>query len=248
MTQPCQQEGGTVTAPILFTCHVDAEVCEVADAVSQLCLRPGSRAAPRVRDAFEHIADCLPCARCREAQQAVDGLKRTRFGKHERNILMYSPGPEAPVGAILDPDLNTHSDRETYLRAVRKLSKAGLLTAGRRFVRVETAGTRRDGTSVSRTYAHRTLQQTELGALVVEHYRTEMETGRAIRWGRHIDKIRSEARWSTEELLPPFADALEKRLTELAERAEGKDGEARAARQVRYIVQPIHEALRAAGA
>ena len=176
----------------------------------------------------------------------MESLRRMRFGKHERNILLYSPGPDAPSGAILDPDLSTHSDRETYLRAVRKLSKAGLLDAGRRLVRVETAGTRRDGSSVSRAYAHRTLQQTELGALVVEFYRREMESGRAIRWDRHIDSIRAEARWTTGELLPVFSEALGQRLAAVVEESEGTGEPARAARQVRYLVQPIHEALRQA--
>lgn len=237
----------SVSTPTLYICPVDSNSCEVADAVSQRCLRPGSRAASRVRETFEQVADCLPCHRCREVEQAVDGLKRMRFGKHERNILMYSPGPHAPSGAILDPELATHSDRETYLRAVRKLSRAGLLDAGRRFVRVETSGTRGDGTPVSRAYAHRTLQQSELGAVVVEHYRKEMDSGRAIRWDRHIESIRTQIRWSTEALLTLFAEALEQRLSELAKDAEGNGERAREARQLRYIVQPIHEVLRSLG-
>lgn len=232
--------------PTLHICHVDGDSCEVADAVSQLCLRPGSRGMPRVRDAFEHIADCLPCSRCREAEQMVVQLQRMRLGKHERNLLLYSPGPEAPSGAILDPELSTHSDRETYLRAVRKLSRAGLIDAGRRLVRMETSGKRRDGSAVSRAYAHRTIRQTELGALVVQHYRREMETGRAIRWNRHTDMIRARYRWSTEALLSVFADALEERLTWLAEQVDGTGQESRAARQVRYLVQPIYETLRQA--
>lgn len=222
---------------------MDGASCEVADAVSQRCLRPGSRAASRVRDAFLHVADCLPCNRCREAERAVESLRRTRFGKHERNILLYSPGPDAHSGAILDPELSTHSDRETYLRAVRKLSRTGLLEAGRRFVRVETTGTRKDGSAVTRSYAHRTLRQTELGALVVKYYRNDMESGRAIRWDRHIDEIRQESRWPTTDLLTLFSEELERRLTELAVEAEGASPQAREARQVRYLVQPIQDAL-----
>jgi len=197
-----------------------------------------------VRKAFEQVTDCLPCHRCREAEQAVESLRRTRLGKHERNILLYSPGPEAPSGAILDPGLSTHSDRETYLRAVRKLARAGLIDAGRRLVRMETSGRRDDGTPVSRAYAHRTLRQTELGALVVAHYRREMESGRPIRWERHLDAICQQARSPTDALLGLFSEALEQELSLLAEEAEGRGPEARDARQLRYLVQPIHEALR----
>lgn len=233
--------------PPLFTCPENGRSCEVADAVSDLCLRPGSRAASRVSVAFEHVADCLPCERCRKADVRVDGLRRMRLGKHERNILLYAPVPDAPSGAILDPELSSHSDRETYLRAIRKLSRAGLLETSRRLVRVETAGVRRNGSHVSRAYSHRTLRQTELGALVVEHYRREMDLGRPIRWDHHIDSIRDRMRWSTHDLLLAFADALERRLTELAREAEGDEEDARAARQIRYLVQPIHEALRQIG-
>ena len=235
-----------MTSLSLHTCPVDGNSCEVADAVSRLCLRPGSRAAARVRDAFEHVADCLPCCRCREAELAVENLRRIRLGKHERNILLYSPSPDAPSGAILDPDLSTHSDRETYLRAVRKLSRVGLLEAGRRLVRMETSGKRRDGSLVSRAYAHRTLRQTELGALVARYYRRDMETGRAIRWDRHMDAIRAGVRWESAELLTLFAEALEERLAELTQQAEGSGPDAREARQMRYLVQPIHESLRQA--
>lgn len=173
----------------------------------------------------------------------MESLRRTRFGKHERNILLYSPGPQAHAGAILDPELSTHSDRETYLRAVRKLSRLGLLDSGRRFVRVETAGTRRDGTPVTRAYAHRTLRQTELGALVVKYYRSDMESGRAIRWDRHIEVIQQESRWPTSDLLTLFSEELERRLAELAMEAEGQGPQAREARQVRYLVQPIQDTL-----
>jgi hypothetical protein len=158
---------------------------------------------------------------------------------------LYAPRPEAQQGAILDPDLTTHAERETYLRAVRKLSRAGLVTSGRLFVRRETSGVRRDGQPVQRAYAHRTLRLTELGALVVLHYQRELETGRAVRWGKHLDTIRSQMRLPTDALLRPFEANLAIRVQELAGQAEeGTQEERRQARQVRYLVQPVFEAVR----
>ncbi len=233
-----------MTSSALYTCHVDGNSCEVADAVVTLSRLPGSRASARLRAAFEQVADCLPCAKCREATAAVDRLRGARFGKHERNILLYSPGPTAQSGAILDPELSTHSDRETYLRAIRKLTRLGLLDAGRRLVRVETEGRRKDGSSVSRAYAHRTLRQTELGAIVVDSYRSDMESGRPIRWERHIHDIRARVRSSAADLLASFAESLEGRLEQLTIDAQGAGVGAKEARELRYLVQPLHDALR----
>lgn len=235
-----------MTPSALYTCHVDGNSCEVADAVVPLSRLPGSRASTRLRLAFEQVADCLPCSTCREAAAAVERLRGTRFGKHERNILLYSPGPAAQSGAILDPELTTHSDRETYLRAIRKLARLGLLDAGRRLVRVETGGKRKDGSSVSRAYAHRTLRQTELGAIVVDCYRSDMESGRPIRWERRIDDIHLRARSSAAELLALFAESLEARLETLAVDAQGMGAGPKEARELRYLVQPLHDALRQA--
>ena len=230
-----------------YSCPIDHQSCEVVAAFASRFTRRGERATARLLEAIEYIADCLPCASCRAGERQVTELRRMRLGKHERNILLYAPRPDAQQGAILDPDLTTHAERETYLRAVRKLSRAGLIVSGRRFVRRETSGVRRDGQSVQRAYAHRTLRLTELGASVVSHYQREMETGRAVRWAKHIDSIQARVRSSTESLVKAFDVSLELRVQELAGQAElGTQEERRQARQVRYLVQPVHDAVRAA--
>lgn len=234
----------TLNTNPLHTCHVDGRTCEIADAIASPSLLRGSRSAARLHSAFEFVTDVLPCAFCREAEAAVDRLRGVRFGKHERNILQYSPGPTSPSGAILDPDLSTHSDRETYLRAVRKLSRLGLLEVGHRLVRVQTGSRRKDGTAVTRAYMHRTLQQTALGALVVEAYRSEMEAGKAIRWEKQLDGLRQRARSSLNELLVEFGVSLETRVETLALESQAGGVDAKRARETRYLVQPLLDALK----
>ena len=231
----------------LYVCPYAGNSCEVADAIADRCL--GSSAGhgrrpsvpTRLVAAFGHVTDGLACARCRVADAQIDGLFGTRLGKHERNILLYSPGPEAQAGAILDPELSTHADRETYLRAVRKLSRVGLIVASKRVVRLQTSGVRKDGTMITRGYAHRTLRQTELGALVTELYREDLEAGRSIRWARHIETIRARYRWSLEQLVMYFAAYIDEALAALA--AEPAK-EAAGARRAAVVLRPIADALR----
>lgn len=227
----------------LYVCPVDARSCEVADAVGERCLRPGSRPTARMVQAFVHAAPCLACMRCRKADVQVQQLMGTRLGKHERNILMYSPSPQAGAGAILDPELSSHADRETYLRAVRKLARVGLIDVDTRLVRISTAGLRKDGTPVVRSYAHRTLQQTELAAIVVAFFRTDLETGRPIRWARHLEAIRSAYRWPIEKLLAHFTTELGRYIAELTLQPLEHGLDARQAREQRYLLQPVYDAL-----
>lgn len=206
----------------LHSCHVDGLPCDVVDSVLSQQRSGESDAESSLETALVAFANCLPCPFCREAKDAVGRLAKTRLGKHERNILRYAPGPNAKSGAILDPELSTHSDRETYLRAIRKLSRVGLVEAGRRLVRVETQGVRKDGSPVSRYYAHRTLKQTRMGAMVVEYYRKEIELGRAIRWCRHIADIRNRLMLPVKELLSAFGGRLDAKLESFAARAHAK--------------------------
>jgi hypothetical protein len=183
---------------------------------------------------------------CREARVAVARLPGTRLGKHERNLLLYAPSPTAQSGGILDPGLVTHSDRETCLRAIRKLSKLGLLDARQRLVRVVTGGKRKDGTVVSRSYAHRTIRQTLLGAVVVEYYRSEMEKERAIRWDRNIQAIRARLVLSMRELLVAFEKSLDVRLDSLGMEVQADASKEKDAQEARNVIQPLRDALREA--
>ncbi len=191
-------------------CHVDREPCEVVTALSSR-YRPPLRNGRRLEmiAAADLIRAALPCAWCREVDRAASNIARVRLGRHERNILLHAPPADSREGAILDPSLKTHSDRETYLRAVRKLSRAGLVRTGQRRVAMRTSGRRGDGTSVERAYAHRTMWLTPFGAQVVACYRRELEEGRPIRWALHRGRAAAAARAVGADLLARFAAAME---------------------------------------
>ena len=190
-------------------CHVDLQNCEIVAAMAtrfRPLIRRGQKLElPVVRDALLSV---LPCPWCREVERSANQIARVRLGRHERNILLYAPPPESPDGAILDPSLKTHSDRETYLRAVRKLSRAGLLRIGIRRVAMQTTGERGDGTQISRVYSHRTMWITPFGQQVVACYRNELEEGRAVRWALHTEKAMRAARLGPGPLLERLADGL----------------------------------------
>ena len=228
----------------MYRCKVDGQPCAVAELVVASLGEPGTTGALDLMSAFEKFGDCLPCMRCREVGAAIDKLPTTRLGMHERNILLYAPGPHAKAGAILDPSLSTHSDRETYLRAIRKLARIGLLEAGRRRVRLSTGGVRLDGTAIARTYVHRTLKQTGLGALVVEHYREEMESGRAIRWERHIGAIRKRAVLVGLELVGECVRAVEVRLGRLGEGGDASSGSGPDGNPEYLVLRALRDVLR----
>ncbi len=225
-------------------CHVDGTPCEVVRSVRSRIPRKRGRAAMRLQEALEQVSDCLPCDRCREAAAHCQALRGTRLGKHERNILLYAPGPEYSQGAILDPVLKTHAERETYLRAIRKLGRAGLLRVGRRLLKLSTSRVREDGKSVTRSYAHKTMQLTELGKTVREFYKEEMENERPIRWKRHLPDIIDDVYLPEGQLVALYARCLEKRLREFSQYGEDDSSdEAREARKLVYLLSPIVDEL-----
>jgi hypothetical protein len=91
------------------------------------------------------------------------------------------------------------------------------------------------------------MRLTPLGQDIASQYRREMESGRPIRWARHAEAIRARVRLATHGLVGLFSRRLDERLDALAVRAEADDAEAaHHARQVRAVVEPIRDAVRAA--
>jgi hypothetical protein len=169
-------------------CPVAESPCEALAPIDDF-LAAGSRARPAD---IEAIVDCsrpfLPCDVCRFPAVAAQNLSRVRLGKHERNILVNAALPDDPRGAVIDPELSTHSERETNLRAVRKLSRAGLLRIGKTRVRVQTSGLRADGQAITRSYLMRTVWKTPFGVQIVRFYLDDLQNGRSIRWSRFADE------------------------------------------------------------
>ncbi len=189
-----------------FLCPADDTPCEVLEPLADGVLaQVRSSDVPMI---IERAQPHLPCHRCRFPEVAAQNLPAMRLGKHERNILRNAAGPDAVSGAVIDPDMSTHSEREANLRAVRKLTRAGLLRVGRSRVRVQTAGIRRDGAAIKRTYLMRTVWQTPFGAEIAHCYAVEIASGRAIRWARHTQNAVQAVRLRGDTLLSFFRDHL----------------------------------------
>lgn len=204
-----------IASGVKYVCPFNQRPCEVIESLPPAFLQRRGREAQKLLHRLASLSDCLPCEHCRSAELAAQRLDRVRLGRHERNILLHAPGPEAAQGAILDPSLRTHSERETYLRAVRKLTRAGLARSGTQAMRLQTNTRRADGTLVSRAYAHRTLRLTPLGVQVVESYRNELENGKPVRWARRLPQALARVRLPTAQLVPLYASRLEERLAKL---------------------------------
>lgn len=204
-------------------CHVDEAPCEVVAALMPR-FRPPTRKGRKldIAVATALIVQALPCFYCREVDRAAGQIARLRLGRHERNILLHAPPATSREGAILDPSLKTHSDRETYLRAVRKLARAGLIRTGQRRVAMRTTGIRLDGTTVDRVYSHRTMWLTPFGSEIIECYRRELEGGRPLRWVLHADRARANARRFGTDLVARFAEDFELELTLASANAVGE--------------------------
>jgi len=233
-----------------YRCHVDHEPCEVVAMVAASYRGP-VRKGRRLELALARdvLLPVLPCGWCREVHASTAAIGRVRLGRHERNILLHAPPADSLAGAILDPSLKTHPDRETYLRAVRKLARAGLIRTGHRRVAMRTSGRRLDGTLVDRVYSHRTMWLTPFGAAVIACYRRELEEGRPIRWTTHKERVEGLARKNGSDLLAKLADAFEPVAAPLVLQLETSrdDQERELECVVRKVRETIHQ-LRAKGA
>jgi hypothetical protein len=100
-------------------CPADGEPCHVVALISRYLEEVPEE---------EAIWKCLPCKRCRVGLHAIQRLKGTRLGRHERRILLSATGPEEHPKRIA-PESETRSAYEALQRARRKLDGAGLIEA-----------------------------------------------------------------------------------------------------------------------
>jgi hypothetical protein len=165
----------------------------------------------------------LPCGSCRKGERDARNLAGLRLGKHERRILLIAPpgskcgwrdGPGNPTfpcsGKIIYPDGPSRAAEEANRRALRKLERAGLVELDRDWsdARDEPPAWFRAKKARSRYWfmgrAYRTAKLTPLGELVVDRCRTELETGKPIRWQKHLNGLVEDVQVSQSELFRQF--------------------------------------------
>jgi hypothetical protein len=182
-THPHEQ---LATSGAAHACPVDGSPCDVVAAI-----------APHVTDprAVPFFARALPCGRCRGASR--EALAGVRLGKNERSVLLVA-ADSGDRGAILEPAMRAHSDRESFLRAGRSLQRARLLTSqqGHATLPAAAGGTRRAWV--------RRFWCTPFGAAIVERYRAELESGARIRWDERAADAARAVRLEVPALLAMF--------------------------------------------
>ena len=141
----------------------------------------------------------LPCEKCRGLEADVQRLSDLRLGKQERRILLGAPGPDQPSRPIEPADTHRAAE-EAHRRALRKLSRAGLvrMMPGQGFS--DPSGRRR---------RRRAVQRTWLGQIIVEQLGDDLKAGKAIRWARHQKALLAKGRRSPQELLAQFRERVE---------------------------------------
>jgi len=169
----------------------------------------------------------LPCGSCYVGARDAHSLAGLRLGKHERRILISAP-PSSRVGyragdrakmlepKIIYPDGPSRAAEEANRRALKKLEAAGLVELGRSYTWEQRASDNQQMPQWFKTkqarsrYSmmgrrYRTAQLTPLGELVVERCRDELESGKPIRWAKHIDGLTKGVSQPLGELFRQFS-------------------------------------------
>ena len=139
----------------------------------------------------------LPCVRC---NRGISLPENVRLGKREREIILTAPGPDEEEGLLIKGE--ERAEREAKLRAVRKMTAAGLLFWGIQLINIETKirsnphyETDEEGTlwhcwtPVYRIYRRRVAWRSYLGQAVVEVAEEALKAGKRIRWNNYRGRI-----------------------------------------------------------
>lgn len=205
----------------VYGCPVDGRPCEVLEPLRKRL--SGEVQPDAYGELVDSLADSLPCQDCRkgeaEARNLVGG--GVRLGKNERRILLASPlsskcgardevaSPTYPAdGLIAWPSGPGRAAEEAHRRAARKLERLALIELSKsptdptdnrppKWARLQALRSRYWMMGRRRLAA----RLTSLGEALVEAYRTELESGRPIRWEKHRARLVSSVRRPVSELL-----------------------------------------------
>ncbi len=200
-------DAATMThATTSHVCLVDDQPCEVVALFAD-------RFDGDLREAMEKVEGWLPCQRCRAMEQNAARMTGVRLGKHERRVLLNAPSWEGEAKVIKPPAEGRAAD-EANRRAIRKLSRVGLIWIGWRVTKVATVQTTvcwgsGEEKNVKREYHKRAVWLTPLGEAAVERLRDDIAIGKSIRWTGHIAAMIAAARGRSAEMLVEFRAAVE---------------------------------------
>ena len=124
----------------------------------------------------------------------LERLRGLRLGKHHRRILLLAPPPDDEP-RVVAPEREGRAAAEAHRRGIRRLAAAGLITVSIVPERVKTSSVGREkqwdassdesstaNGSVQRTYYKGAVKLTDLGGILVDRLREDLETGKRIRW------------------------------------------------------------------
>ena len=188
--------GATVSSPASGTvlCRFDGAACEVVSLFERSLVE---EARPRLGAFVQHY---LPCASCRGAEAAAQALHGVRLGRAERRVLLGAATTTESKGALVAPTGLPRAERETALRAARKLYARQLIQISRTPLPLGDAG---------RNYLLRVAWRSPLGDAIVKQFGPELETGRRIRWDARLAAALRDARRGPVLLLGELASQLE---------------------------------------
>ena len=166
-------------------CEVDQKFCDPIQSVSNKLSKYISN-SNTLNNTLKAISKDLPCPHCKKViQTQVDSLSNVRLGKHERRILLLAPPPGGDYEVIEPPEGGIRIN-ESHLKAIRKLTKIGLITRKR---------------TKQRRLA---VLLTPMGNAISKRLNKELKKRNPIRWAKFKDDIISIAPLSPDKLLNKF--------------------------------------------
>lgn len=148
------------------------------------------------------IQENLPCDKC--SRGAV--LESVRLSKHERYLLLSAPGPDEDKRGFLVAT-GTRAQKESKLRAMRKLSSVGFVECG------WASWGKWGDCYFHNNYHRRVIRRSPLGQAIVECIGEKLAVGEQIRWQKHIDEIHNKVWVGTRELLSTLENNIKEQLS-----------------------------------
>jgi hypothetical protein len=134
----------------------------------------------------------------------IQSVRGCHLGRCARRILLLSPGPDDEPQIVI-PEREGRGAAESHRRSMRRLAEIGLVELSLKAEVVRTrrekegtplqwdgdTGVYREGQAeripVLRSVEKRAVKLTLLGAIVVDRFRSALETGERIRWNTIAD-------------------------------------------------------------
>jgi hypothetical protein len=169
--------------------------------------------------AMKAVEHRLPCDRCRGGEKVLHSINKVRLGRIEKNLFLKAAPPEIKSDekpALVAEGCASRSERESALRARRKLVTAGLIKDwewyDERSVKPSSYVTEYGFTvsirATSGCYSFASLVLTPVGAAILKHYRQQIENGSSLRAAATDSAVLDDFRLRGYELLRIFEHSL----------------------------------------